>query len=249
MAGTRVVLERAHLTVNAGGNVRIPNPQGADANRRYSVPVGHMPEPKTGSASDANFRLDNVPRVVNVSLNAAFNWSDRYSRSTPPGVLFAGQRHRVTAGEMTMYIHWDSKLETGHPLVDAEHRILVLLFRKLDVAIKTYQSEETIEQIIQELRKFVEFHFLSEENLMRETLYPGLEAHRALHTELLMRLGVFIAKVVARREFPEDLVDFLNRWLLEHIARHDQYVAQHVRNAVSRPIAESAYAEYLGGLP
>lgn len=63
-----------------------------------------------------------------------------------------------------------------------------------------------------------------------------------------MRLGVFSAKVASRREFPEDLVDVLNRWLLEHIARHDQFVAQHVRAAAIRPIAESAYAEYLGTL-
>lgn len=145
-----------------------------------------------------------------------------------------------------MFIHWSTSLETGHPLVDAEHRLLVLLFRKLDVAIKTQQPGETVRDIVREVVRCVEFHFLSEENLMRETCYPGLDAHRELHAELLLELDSFVDKLAHRREFPEDLLSFLSNWLSQHIARHDQAVAQHVAKSPQRPIAELAYPEYLG---
>jgi hemerythrin-like metal-binding protein len=145
-----------------------------------------------------------------------------------------------------MYIHWDRRLETDHPLVDAEHRLLVLLFRKFDVAIKTQQSETVLRHIIRELVRCVEFHFVSEENLMRETAYPGLTAHAKLHGELLADLQSYIQRITERKEFPEDLLYFLNRWLAQHIATHDRQVVAHVTNSSDRPIGELAYAEYLG---
>ena len=58
-----------------------------------------------------------------------------------------------------MYIHWDKSLETGQQLLDAEHRILVMLFRKLDIAIKTKQPESILNRIVSEVRKFADFIF------------------------------------------------------------------------------------------
>ncbi len=148
-----------------------------------------------------------------------------------------------------MYIRWERKYETGQPLIDAEHRLLVMLFRKLDVAIKTHQPDATLARIVVEARKFVEFHFVSEENLMHETGYPGVEAHRTRHGELLAELNAMMAKLASHREYPEDLLDFLVRWLVEHIAVHDQGVARHARSAPDRPVAELIYAEYLPPAP
>lgn len=144
-----------------------------------------------------------------------------------------------------MFIHWTASLETGQTLIDAEHRLLVFLFRKLDVAVKTGESHAAVTHVIGEVKRFVEFHFASEENLMRETNYPQLLAHQALHADLLTELGALATKVIAHREFPEDLLFFLNNWLVEHIANHDQHVALYIRDAVARPIAELIYDEYM----
>jgi len=121
----------------------------------------------------------------------------------------------------------------------------VFLFRKLHVAIRTGSPHVELSHIIREVTRFVEFHFLSEENLMRETHYPQMLMHQAQHTDLLAQLGVFASKVERRREAPEDLLYFVNHWLLEHIARHDQHVAEHARDAVARPVAERDYSEFL----
>ena len=147
-----------------------------------------------------------------------------------------------------MLVRWHPSLETGQDLVDTEHRVLVFLFRKLDVSIKSGGTQVELSYIIDELRRFVEFHFLSEENVMRETHYPGLLAHQAQHSDLLTQLGVFASKIQQRREFPEDLLYFVNDWLLEHIAKHDRHVAHHVRDAVARPVAERDYPDFIPSL-
>jgi hemerythrin len=148
-----------------------------------------------------------------------------------------------------MYISWRRDLETGHPLIDAQHKLLVFLFKRLDAAIKTQQPAPLLSRIVLETRKFVEFHFVSEENLMAETGYGELEAHRHLHATLLLELNAMIAKVTAQREFPEDLLYFLNKWLIEHIGGHDLQAAQHARDAASRPVAELFYLEYFPASP
>lgn len=119
-------------------------------------------------------------------------------------------------------------------------------FSILDVAIKSQRSEAVLRHIIREVVRYVEFHFVSEENLMRETAYPGLPAHARIHGELRAVLRAFIQGLLERREFPEDLLYFLNRWLIQHIAIHDRQVVAHVAKAAARPVAGIAYPEYLG---
>jgi hemerythrin-like metal-binding protein len=150
------------------------------------------------------------------------------------------------AGEgASMYIHWEEKLELGNDLIDTQHRILVLLCRKLDIAIKTGQSEQTIRWVMMELKKFTEFHFISEENLMREIGYPKIDAHALVHTGLLIQLESMLAKISHHKEFPEDLLYFLNQWLLKHIVQDDLKIAEFAKYADERPIGEDLYGQYL----
>ena len=144
-----------------------------------------------------------------------------------------------------MYIRWEPGLELDNDLIDIQHRILVMLCRKLDVAIKTKEAEPTILRVILELRKFTEFHFISEENLMSEIGYPGLQDHAAIHTELLAKLDVALAQINQREEFPDDLLYFLNQWVTEHVATEDLKIADFARNSRKRPIGEDLYREYL----
>ena len=144
-----------------------------------------------------------------------------------------------------MFIYWDKKLEIGNQLVDTEHRMLIMLFRKLDIAIKTGQSENAIRHVIVEVKKFAEFHFASEENLMREVGYPELSRHEAIHSHLLQQLEVLISRMSRRREFPEDLLFFLSNWTIRHIGLEDQKIADYVRESEARPIAEAIYSHFL----
>ncbi len=144
-----------------------------------------------------------------------------------------------------MYIHWDDELELGNPLIDTQHRILVLLCRKLDIAIKTREDEQTQFRVILELKKFTEFHFISEENLMREIGFPLLEQHAQIHTGLLLQLDHALANIHHHREFPDDLLFFLNKWLMFHVTHDDLKIAEYMKSGAKRPIGESLYDDYL----
>jgi hemerythrin len=61
----------------------------------------------------------------------------------------------------------------------------------------------------------------------------------------LFELNALVAKINRRQEFPDDLLSFLNDWLINHIGKEDQKVAKYAKLSEERPIAESIYLEYL----
>lgn len=123
--------------------------------------------------------------------------------------------------------------------------MLVLLCRKLDIAIKTKQSEQTIRWVMHELRKFTEFHFVSEENLMHEIGYPNVDDHALVHSELLMQLEMMLAKISHHKEFPEDLLHFLNKWLMQHVVQEDMKIAEFSAVSDKHAIGEELYEQFL----
>lgn len=144
-----------------------------------------------------------------------------------------------------MYIHWDPALELDNEMADAQHRLLWLLLRKLDITIKTKASDQTIRWGIQELKKFTEFHFVSEENLMREIGYPHADDHALLHSEFMMQFDMLVARISHHKEFPEDLLYFYNKWVSQHLLQEDRKVTEFASTAEKRAIAEDQYAHYL----
>jgi hemerythrin-like metal-binding protein len=144
-----------------------------------------------------------------------------------------------------MLIGWKSELELGNEMIDTQHRMLVLLLRKLDIAVKSNLPHKAIMGIMLEIRKFTEFHFLSEENLMSELHYPGLLSHEKIHSDLLSQFNVFIAKINRRQEFPEDILAVIHKWVANHVVDEDLKIAEYVRGSEFRPIAEECYGLYL----
>lgn len=140
---------------------------------------------------------------------------------------------------------WDKELELGNGLVDTQHRMLYLLAHKLDIAIKAKESHHTIQRVILELKKFTEFHFVSEENLMAEIGYPDLDKHMLIHSELLRQLEEAFIHINKHSTQPADLLEYLGKWLHAHVMHDDALIAEYLEYSKRRPIGENLYAEYL----
>lgn len=143
-----------------------------------------------------------------------------------------------------MIISWDESLALGNALIDTQHRMLVLLFKKLDIAIKQQLPHKVIMGITLEIKKFAEFHFLSEENLMNELKYPDVTNHEGIHSRLLSQLNVIIAKVNRKEHFPDEMLDMMHAWLTTHALHEDMKIVDHIRKSQFRPIAEEQYGLY-----
>lgn len=125
-------------------------------------------------------------------------------------------------------IHWSDELATGVEEIDSQHRYLINAINDAREALIEHHDLTRIGPITKDLLAYAIFHFETEEDLMREYGYdreavPDAAAHHQEHRD-------FSARVIAIRDAlneglpvaAEDLIDFLENWLIGHIMQTDQ---------------------------
>lgn len=134
---------------------------------------------------------------------------------------------------MTQF-EWTSSLETGHQEIDEQHRGIFDLANTLTAALAADDADEdAIADAVWGLSDYVVEHFRDEEALMAEAGFPGLRAHKLLHTRLSAQTLSLVAdffngeSVAATRIAP-----FVTSWLQEHILAEDTALASHIKASV-----------------
>jgi len=128
-------------------------------------------------------------------------------------------------------IVWNDKLVTGIGKIDEQHQILVNLFNEANIKLTANNNAKFLEEITRNLLSYALYHFETEEGLMQKYDYiensiEDADAHIRQHRS-------FSAKVVAVRNdikagvlvSREDLLSFLNSWLIDHILNTDKQFA------------------------
>jgi hemerythrin-like metal-binding protein len=129
-------------------------------------------------------------------------------------------------------VEWDGSLETGHALVDEQHRELIAIFSDIADAGDPGCDPQSVGDLLVRLSDYVSTHFSAEENLMSRFSYPSenVEAHRAQHEELSVRTREL---VLAHRRGETatilPLVALLQDWLTVHILGADSEFVDYLR--------------------
>ncbi len=161
-------------------------------------------------ATVARFRIDGGP--------AAGNTKRGETRSDRPV-----QAATTRPGAQRPFIEWSDDLSVGVPAMDLHHKKLVELINQLHAAMRSGRGREAVGTALDELAKYVEYHFSAEEKLMKAHKCSGLHDQQKAHAEL-------IAKVTdLRREFSGgqqglgvEVLNVLKDWLVNHIQRKDK---------------------------
>lgn len=122
-----------------------------------------------------------------------------------------------------MFIRWNEAFELGVPRVDAEHRHLVGVVNAFYEVYRTRAGREKIFPVLNLLVKYTEVHFRSEEALMEAGDCPDLPDHQREHDKLTEQIFTLAEKYEAGdAEISDEVMEFLKRWLLEHILQVDK---------------------------
>lgn len=122
---------------------------------------------------------------------------------------------------------WNDALITGVSEIDDQHRILVNTLNEANAVLAANTTPDFLEQITRDLLSYALYHFETEEQLMQQYGYTEAVAADAEHHHREHR--AFSSKVVAVREglkggvmiSREELLSFLNNWLVNHIQHTD----------------------------
>ncbi len=128
-------------------------------------------------------------------------------------------------------IVWDKILSIGVEEIDEDHRKLIRIFNILNHAVAEKESQEYLAATLEELLNCTVWHFSHEERLMLKHRYPDAATHKEEHRELIQSAKELQREILqADQPVAEEHIQFLERWLTEHILTADgrlgTYLAQ-----------------------
>ncbi len=128
------------------------------------------------------------------------------------------------------YIDWKPEYDFGIEDIDNQHKYFAHLINRLSEELKNINSQDHAASIVSELNAYAHFHFISEENIMRNAGYPNLEEHKILHLQLLDELNT--EELILDHEFSQqkatEIIQFLTDWFLSHTLHEDRLYADYI---------------------
>lgn len=121
-------------------------------------------------------------------------------------------------------IEWSDAYDTGLPEIDAQHRALAQLVNRISDRSGRSEALASVLHVFRYARE----HFATEELLMRQIGFPGLEKHLLEHRELIAALANAADGTFATAQEIRAFKGFLANWLLDHIAQSDLEIRRYL---------------------
>lgn len=124
------------------------------------------------------------------------------------------------------WVSLDEAHVLGVPEIDQQHEELVNMLNRLNDAVKSNASHETLSLMFDDLVAYTDFHFRSEEQLMIENGYPDTDAHKNEHRLLVEESHYLKERLVDGSELLA--LQSLKDWVLAHIQFMDKKLATYL---------------------
>ena len=124
---------------------------------------------------------------------------------------------------------WDQSFSTSIPTFDDQHKKLFVMINELNEAMQQKRSRDVIGSVLQGLIAYTETHFAAEEEVFRKTGYPETDLHCQLHRDLVQKaLGLQEQFKSGQMVLTQDVIEFLQEWLVKHIKGTDSRYGVHL---------------------
>jgi len=130
---------------------------------------------------------------------------------------------------------WNSTLETGHPLIDSQHKELIKTINELLDACYQGQAADHVAKTLNFLIDYTKRHFHDEEGLQQQSHYPDYPNHRKLHEDFVKSIAGLAEELKQSGPTPSlvnKIISGVGNWLVQHIMQQDVRVAAHIKNTV-----------------
>ena len=120
-------------------------------------------------------------------------------------------------------INWSNKLSVGNIQIDNEHKILIDIYNDLVDLVHFKKNNDEFSRILSKLTEYCLVHFKGEEEYMYKLAYPLLDDHKRAHNKFIHKVSMFnIGFSKHTPPVPEEIVLFLDEWLVKHISVADK---------------------------
>lgn len=128
--------------------------------------------------------------------------------------------------------NWTDDYSVGIKEIDEQHKKLFEILNELHNAMKEAKSKSVLGKVITDLISYTEFHFSSEEILLKNCKYPHFKEHKAIHDQFTKKVKGF------EKEYKDgsaivshEIIQFLKEWLVNHIKESDKQYSMFIIKA------------------
>ncbi len=145
-------------------------------------------------------------------------------------------------------MEWTPKMRVGLAELDDDHKELVRIINQLGSDYKDEDRRRAVRQSLVALRRYAEFHFAREEQVLMACAYTQLEGHQGEHRDFVQRIQELTRQFDSGPDgmaaiVNEELMDFLRDWLTHHIMIVDMAYRETIEN---NPAAKDAAKNFQG---
>ena len=119
-------------------------------------------------------------------------------------------------------LSWENKYSVNNNQLDGHHKTLFDIFNRLYDICMIPDNAHRVDQIIDELISYTNYHFSAEQQYMRDIGYMDIYSHILLHQGFKQK--IIYLKQVGNNNVPRatrELIAFLGKWLLNHVVTED----------------------------
>jgi len=124
---------------------------------------------------------------------------------------------------------WKPEYSVGVDVLDDQHRRLFEIVNRAYDAVKHRNVAPITHELLKQLVEYTEYHFRTEEALMKKGRFPEYEAHMQIHLKLTNNIKTFQRRVLnGELKLDSEILEFLQEWLVVHICEEDKRYAPYV---------------------
>ena len=120
-------------------------------------------------------------------------------------------------------VDWAEKYSIGSEEIDNQHKNILSLINKLYLSFTEGKADDVIEDILNEMVQYTDYHFKTEESYFEKFNYSDYSTHIEEHLFFINQVLNF------RDDFKKesitityDIMNFLRDWLIKHIQGSDK---------------------------
>jgi len=132
---------------------------------------------------------------------------------------------------MNLKLSWSPKISVNNEEIDRQHKKLFSIIHKLASSKNSSENSGSTHEILEELIRYSEYHFNSENKYMAEHNYPALEKHMNEHIDYIKKIGKFIEEFAkGAAELNIKILKYLADWWTGHVSNEDLKYAEYIQS-------------------
>jgi hemerythrin-like metal-binding protein len=127
---------------------------------------------------------------------------------------------------------WDKSFETGHAMIDTQHKQLFAALNDLIETCRLGKRAEELEKNLNFLNDYTIKHFFDEEQVQQKYHYPDYENHKKIHDNFKATVRDLKVKMImkgASNELIQEVREKIGNWLITHIKGQDVKIGAYIK--------------------